>query len=201
MYDICHISTACSKLSFPSKTLSRTLAGLFSAYVFSCAYRIERYKANNELPSVFQYGSFCRRICPNFTLNNFSCKRYVFNFLKSWFLLWEQRFFYKGLQRVGYFLFYLFSLLVNSFQTDMRLNFCPSWEIVMRRCPNEWQVLRAFFTKYRNRLFWKEKTTKPRCRLSNEPDEEQSILWVQYTGDSCLANNGTLRFISKEELT
>ena len=71
----------------------------------------------------------------------------------------------------------------------------------MRRCPNEWQVLRAFFTKYRNRLFWKGKTTKPRCRLSNEPDEEQSILWVQYTGDSCLANNGTLCFISKEKLT
>ena len=40
-----------------------------------------------------------------------------------------------------------------------------------------------------------------RCRLSNEPDEEQSILWVQYTGDSCLGNNGTLRFISKEKLT
>ena len=95
----------------------------------------------------------------------------------------------------------MFSLLVNSFQTDVRLNFCPSWEIVMRRYPNEWQVLRAFFTKYRNRLFWKGKTTKRRCRLSNEPDEEQSILWVQYTGDSCLANNGTLCFISKEKLT
>ena len=34
MYDICHISTACSKLSFPSKTLSKTFAGLFSAYFF-----------------------------------------------------------------------------------------------------------------------------------------------------------------------
>ena len=65
----------------------------------------------------------------------------------------------------------------------------------MRRCLNEWQVLRA----YRNRLFWKGKTTKRRCRLSNEPDEEQSILWAQYTGDSCLGNNGTLRFISKEK--
>ena len=69
----------------------------------------------------------------------------------------------------------------------------------MRRCPNEWQVLRVFFTKYRNRLFWNGKTKKPRCRPSNEPDEEQSILWVQYSGDSGLGNNGTLRFISKEE--
>ena len=69
----------------------------------------------------------------------------------------------------------------------------------MRRCPNEWQVLRVFFTKYRNRLFWNRKTKKPRCRPSNEPDEEQSILWVQYSGDSGLGNNGTLRFISKEE--
>ena len=53
----------------------------------------------------------------------------------------------------------------------------------MRRCPNEWQVLRLFLTKQRNRLFWKGKTTKPRSRLSNEPDEEQSILWVYYSGD------------------
>ena len=64
---------------------------------------------------------------------------------------------------------------------------------------NEWQVLRVFFTKYRNRLFWKGKTTKPRYRLSNEPEEEQSILCVQYSGDGGLLNNGTLRFISKEE--
>ena len=69
----------------------------------------------------------------------------------------------------------------------------------MRRCPNEWQVLCVLFTKYRNRLFWKAKTTKPSCRPSKEPDEEQSILWVQYSGDSGLGNNGTLRFISKEE--
>ena len=60
-----------------------------------------------------------------------------------------------------------------------------------------WQVLRVF-TKYRNRFFWKGKTTKPRCRPSNEPDEEQSILQIQYSGDSGLGNNGTLRFISKE---
>ena len=64
---------------------------------------------------------------------------------------------------------------------------------------NEWQVLRVFFTKYRNRLFWKGKTTKPRYRLSNDPEEEQSILCVQYSGDGGLLNNGTLRFISKEE--
>ena len=70
----------------------------------------------------------------------------------------------------------------------------------MRRCPNEWQVrLRVFFTKYRNKLFWNGKTKKPRCRPSNEPDEEQSILWVQYSGDSGLVNKGTFRFISKEE--
>ena len=64
---------------------------------------------------------------------------------------------------------------------------------------NEWQVLRAFFTKNRNSLFWKGKTTKPRYRLSNEPEEEQSILCVQYSGDGGLLKNGTLRFISKEE--
>ena len=67
----------------------------------------------------------------------------------------------------------------------------------MRRCPNEWQVLRVF-TKYRNRFFWNGKTTKPRRRPSNEPDEEQSILQIQYSGDSGLGNNGSLRFISKE---
>ena len=69
----------------------------------------------------------------------------------------------------------------------------------MRRCPNKWQVLHLLFTKYRNRLFWKAKTTKPRCRPPKEPKEEQSILWVQYSGDSGLGNNRTLRFISKEE--
>ena len=74
-----------------------------------------------------------------------------------------------------------------------------SWEIKMRRCPNEWQVLRILLTKYLNRLFWKAKTTKPKCRLSKEPDEEQSVLWVQYSGDSGLGSNRTLRFISKEE--
>ena len=61
---------------------------------------------------------------------------------------------------------------------------------------NEWQVLRAFFTKYPN-LFWKGKTTKPRYRLSNEP--EKVCVCVQYSGDGGLLNNGTLRFISKEE--
>ena len=72
---------------------------------FSRAYRIERYKTNNELPSGFQYGSFCRRICPNFTLNNFSCKRYVIKFLEILISpLKTGFFFYKGLQRVGYFL-------------------------------------------------------------------------------------------------
>ena len=69
----------------------------------------------------------------------------------------------------------------------------------MPRCPNKWQVLHVLFTKYRNRLFWKAKTTKPRCRPPNEPKKEQSILWVQYSGDSGLGNNGTSRFISKEE--
>ena len=69
----------------------------------------------------------------------------------------------------------------------------------MRRCRNEWQVLSVLFTKYRNRLFWKAKTTKPRCRPSKELDEEHTIFWVQYSGDSGLGNNGTLRFISKEE--
>ena len=43
------------------------------------------------------------------------------------------------------------------------------------------------------------KTTKPRCRPPKEPKEEQSILWEQYSGDSGLGNNRTLRFISKEE--
>ena len=33
----------------------------------------------------------------------------------------------------------------------------------------------------------------------NPTYEEQSILWVKYSGDSGLGNNGTLRFISKEE--
>ena len=60
-------------------------------------------------------------------------------------------------------------------------------------------MLRILFTKYRNRLFCKAKTTKPRCRPSKEPDKEQSILWAQYSGDSGLRSNGTLRFISKEE--
>ena len=69
----------------------------------------------------------------------------------------------------------------------------------MRRYPNEWQVLRVFFTKKRNRLFWKGKIMKLRCRPSNEPDQEQSILWVQYSGDSGLGDNVTLRFISKEK--
>ena len=69
----------------------------------------------------------------------------------------------------------------------------------MRRCPNKWQVLHLLFTKYRNRLFWKVKTTKPRYRPPKEPKEEQSILWEQYSGDSGLGNNRTLRFISKEE--
>ena len=69
----------------------------------------------------------------------------------------------------------------------------------MRRCPNKWLVLHPLFAKYRNRLFWKAKTTKPRCRPPKEPKEEQSILWVQYSGDSGLGNNRTLRFISKEE--
>ena len=36
--------------------------------------------------------------------------------------------------------------------------------------------------------------------LSNEPDEEQSILWVQYSGDSCLGNKGTLRLYQKKKL-
>ena len=35
---------------------------------------------------------------------------------------------------------------------------------------------------------------------SNEPEEEQSILWVQYPGDSDLGNNGTLRFSQKKKL-
>ena len=58
----------------------------------------------------------------------------------------------------------------------------------MRRCPNEWQVLRVFFTKYQNR-----------CWPSSEPVEEQSILWVQYSRDSAWSAKETLRFISKEE--
>ena len=61
------------------------------------------------------------------------------------------------------------------------------------------EVLRVFFTKYRNRLFCREKQRSLGCRPPNEPDEEQSILWVQYSGDSGLGNNGTLRLISKEE--
>ena len=64
---------------------------------------------------------------------------------------------------------------------------------------NEWHALRAFFTKYRNRLLWKGKTTKPRYWLSNEPEEEQSILCVQYSGDGRLVKHGTLHLISKEE--
>ena len=57
----------------------------------------------------------------------------------------------------------------------------------------------CFFYEIQKQLFWKGKTTKPRYRLSNEPEEEQSILCVQYSGDGGLLNNGTLRFISKEE--
>ena len=124
---------------------------------FSCVYQMVRgYETNNDLLSVLQYRSFCGWIYPNFTLNEFSCKRYFFNGLQICvYFSSENRFFYKGLQRVGYFLkTNLFSLLVNSFQSNLH---GLSWEIKMRRCPNEWQVLRVFFTKYRNRLFWKGK--------------------------------------------
>ena len=70
----------------------------------------------------------------------------------------------------------------------------------MRRRRNEWQVLRVLFTKYRNRLFWKAKTTKPRCRPSKEADEEQTILWVQYSGDSGLRNTEHCVLSQKKKL-
>ena len=63
----------------------------------------------------------------------------------------------------------------------------------------EWQVLRSFFSKHRDRLFWKGKTIKPRYRLSSEQDEEQSILYLQYTREGVLANEGTVCFVSKEK--
>ena len=62
-----------------------------------------------------------------------------------------------------------------------------------------WQVLRAFFLKHRDRLFWKRKTTKPRYRLSSGLDEEQSILYLQHTRDGLSADDGTVYFVIKEE--
>ena len=66
----------------------------------------------------------------------------------------------------------------------------------MRRCPNEWQVLRVFFTKYRNRLFGKRKTKVQalKCTRRRAKHFVGTVLWALGLG-----NNGTLRFISNEE--
>ena len=101
-----------------------------------------------------------------------------------------QRLVYKGLQR-----------LVNSFQSN--LIFARSTLRDQNAAMPEWVagVARIFY-QIPKQVVLKGKTwtKKPWCRPSNEPVEEQSILWVQYSGDSGLGNNGTLRLSQKKKL-
>ena len=63
---------------------------------------------------------------------------------------------------------------------------------------SESQVLRDFFSKHRDRLFWKGKITKPSYKLSTELHEEQSILYLQYTRDGDFVHDGAVSFLSKD---
>ena len=47
--------------------------------------------------------------------------------------------------------------------------------------------------------FGREKQRSLGAGPQMNPTTEQSILWAQYSGDSGLGDNGTLRFISKEK--
>ena len=69
MYDICLLRA----LSWASRVKlcrepSRDSSQPTVAYGVVCLVHIVRYETNNELPSVFHYRLFCRRIYPNSTV-------------------------------------------------------------------------------------------------------------------------------------
>ena len=66
----------------------------------------------------------------------------------------------------------------------------------MRRYPNE--CCAYFLPNSETGCFGREKQRSLGAGPQMNPTTEQSILWAQYSGDSGLGDNGTLRFISKE---
>ena len=54
---------------------------------------------------------------------------------------------------------------------------------------SDWKVWREFFSKHRNRLFWKGNSNKPRYRLNQQSEfEERTISYLEYTSDGTLIN-------------
>lgn len=62
----------------------------------------------------------------------------------------------------------------------------------------DWQVWREFFSRNRNRLFWKGISSKPRYRVSQQ-SEEATIFYLEYTSDGVLIPKQPLEVVSREK--
>ena len=63
---------------------------------------------------------------------------------------------------------------------------------------NEWGALREFFTKHRNRLFYKGLSSKPIYRVVEMPDEA-AIIRLEYTKGGDLIPNRGIKLVYKEK--
>ena len=63
---------------------------------------------------------------------------------------------------------------------------------------SEWQVLRAFFSKHRDRLFWKGKQLSRGTSSQLNFTKAKNILYLQYTRDGDLVQDGAVSFLSKD---
>lgn len=62
----------------------------------------------------------------------------------------------------------------------------------------KWRVWRDFFSKHRDRIFWKGNSQKPRYRVSPE-NGEPTIFHLEYTSNGVLISTWGLMVVSKEK--